>query len=109
MQSVVLMLYGSQVLLSVLIGPPLISAFTYLLLHSGPWLVVYVWVFMLSIQLLALTVYPTVIAPMFNKFEPLPEGPLRCAYEAATCEQGHRRLQRPISSQSLMLDVMRCC
>ena len=65
-------------LLSLLIGPPLIAAFTYLLLHSGPWLVGYVWVFTLGVQLLALTVYPTVIAPLFNKFEPLPEGPLRC-------------------------------
>ncbi len=86
-----------QVLLSVLIGPPLIAAFTYLLLHSGPRLVAYVWLFTLGLQLIALTVYPTVIAPLFNKFEPLPAGPLRCAVESAS------RLPCPTAAPSIAL------
>lgn len=71
-----------SVLLALVVGPPLIAAFTYLLLHSGPRLVAYVWLFMLGVQLIALTVYPTLIAPLWNKFTPLPDGALREGIEA---------------------------
>lgn len=37
----------------------------------------YVFVFMLTFQILAQVLYPTVIQPLFNKLEPLTEGPLK--------------------------------
>ena len=40
---------------------------------GGAYLAVYLWGFMLGLSLFFMTIYPTVIAPLFNKFEPLPE------------------------------------
>jgi hypothetical protein len=42
----------------------------------------YLFLFTLSVSLFFMTIYPTLIQPLFNKFEPLPEGPLRDAIEA---------------------------
>lgn len=67
----------SQLALGLALGPPIIAGFVWILLNSGQYLVAYVWVFLLAIQLLALTLYPTIIAPLFNKFTPLEPGKLR--------------------------------
>ena len=37
--------------------------------------------FIFAVQIAALTVYPVLIAPLFNKFDPLPPGALRCQIE----------------------------
>lgn len=68
----------AQAVLGLAIAPPLVAIFTYVLLNSGRLLVVYIWAFALAVQLTGLTIYPY-IARLFNKFEPLPEGELRCA------------------------------
>ncbi|GJN21846.1 hypothetical protein PR202_gb09365 [Eleusine coracana subsp. coracana] len=44
---------------------------------GGPYLALYLWGFMFALALLMMTIYPVVIAPLFNKFTPLPEGVLR--------------------------------
>ncbi|XP_051145144.1 CAAX prenyl protease 1 homolog isoform X2 [Andrographis paniculata] len=44
---------------------------------GGPYLALYLWAFMLVVSLVMMTIYPVLIAPLFNKFTPLPEGGLR--------------------------------
>lgn len=63
--------------LSILIGPPIVAAIIIIAQNGGPYLAIYLWVFMFVISLIMLTLYPLVIAPLFNKFTPLPEGELR--------------------------------
>lgn len=41
--------------------------------ESGPLLPLYLWAFLLLLSLLIMTVYPLAIAPVFNKYEPLPQ------------------------------------
>lgn len=62
-----------SLLLGALLMPPIIGAITYILIHSGPMLPLYLWVFVLALSLIMLTVYPTLIAPIFNKFTSLPQ------------------------------------
>ena len=72
-----------QIGLGLVILPPCVAGFTLILQHTSAAMVLYLWAFMLGLQLLALTVYPVLIAPLFNKFDPLPSGPLRHAPRAA--------------------------
>ena len=66
-----------QLLLSVVIGAPLLLAVLWLMAVMGANWWLYVWLLWLGFNLLALLLYPTLIAPLFNKFTPLPEGPLK--------------------------------
>ncbi len=63
---------------------------TYILILGGPWLPFYLCGFLLSLSLFFMTIYPTLIQPLFNKCQPLPEGSLRAKIEALVSE-GHRR------------------
>lgn len=60
-----------ETLLSVVIGLPVLLAVLWLMGHMGPLWWFWVWAFWLSFNLLVLLVYPTFIAPLFNKFSPL--------------------------------------
>lgn len=71
-----------QVLVAGVLLPPILAAVTYILQVSGPMLPVYLWGFLFGLSLFLMTIYPVLIAPLFNKYEPLPEGPLRSAIEA---------------------------
>jgi STE24 endopeptidase len=66
-------------LVSVLIGTPLLSGVIALFEHAGPWAWLYGWglavFFLIGIQFVA----PRFILPLFNKFTPLEEGELRAA------------------------------
>jgi STE24 endopeptidase len=68
-----------QSALGLLIGPPVVAAFTWILQHTGPWVPLYLWAFFFALQLFFMSIYPSFIAPLFNKFSPLEAGPLRCA------------------------------
>ncbi|KAL6899521.1 hypothetical protein ACP4OV_006179 [Aristida adscensionis] len=65
------------ILLSMLLGPPIVAAIIYIVQHGGPYLAIYLWGFMFALAIVMMTIYPVVIAPLFNKFTPLPEGVLR--------------------------------
>lgn len=71
-----------QLLLGAVFIPPIVAVVTYILQVSGPLLPLYLWAFVLVLSLFIMTIYPVFIAPLFNKFEPLPEGPLRQKIEA---------------------------
>ncbi|KAF6162174.1 hypothetical protein GIB67_008303 [Kingdonia uniflora] len=63
--------------LSIVIGPPIVAAMITIVKLGGPYLAIYLWGFMFVLSIVMMTVYPILIAPLFNKFTPLPEGELR--------------------------------
>lgn len=69
--------HSLQVLLGLLLLPPVVAGATAILQRSSPYIAIYLWLFLLGVSLFGLTVYPTLIAPLFNKFTPLEKGPLR--------------------------------
>jgi STE24 endopeptidase len=59
---------------AVMLGVPLLWTILWLMEKAGePWWI-YAWIVWTSFSLFIMWVYPTLIAPIFNKFEPLEEG-----------------------------------
>ncbi len=69
------------VLLGAAIGLPLLWVILTLMEKSGQLWWVYAWLVFTGFQLLMLVLYPTVIAPLFNKFTPLTDDSLRTRIE----------------------------
>jgi len=69
------------VCLSAAIGIPIFSAVLHLIAWGGPHFWLYVWAFIFVISLTLITIYPIFIAPLFNTFAPLQDGPLKSAIE----------------------------
>ncbi|THG14115.1 hypothetical protein TEA_028751 [Camellia sinensis var. sinensis] len=69
------------IILAIIIGPPIVAAIIVIVQKGGPYLAIYLWGFMLVLSLVMMTVYPVLIAPLFNKFTPLPDGELRLKIE----------------------------
>lgn len=66
-----------SLLLSLVITLPIMAIAIYIIMLGGNMFVVYLWLFTTVATLILLTLYPTVIAPLFDKFVPLPDGNLR--------------------------------
>jgi STE24 endopeptidase len=73
------------------IGLPLAALVLWIMGAAGPWWWLWAWAAWTAFQLLMLVLYPTVIAPLFNKFSPLPDATLaervsalmaRCGFKA---------------------------
>ncbi len=77
-------------LLGALIGLPVLLAVLWLMERMGAQWWLYVWLFWLGFNLLALLIYPTVIAPLFNKFTPLADATLRERIESLMARCGFR-------------------
>ena len=69
-------------LVGLLIGVPLLVLVLWLMRTAGAYWWVWAWLVWMVFQLTMLLVYPTVIAPLFNKFKPLPEGETRQRIES---------------------------
>ncbi|WP_374241724.1 M48 family metallopeptidase [Zoogloea sp.] len=78
------------VVLAAVIGLPLIAFVLWLMEAMGGLWWAYVWAFWLGFNLLVMLVYPTFIAPLFNKFQPLADGPLKARIEALLARCGFR-------------------
>jgi len=76
------------VLLTVLIGGPLLLAVLWLMDAMGSHWWLYVWLVWLGTNLLLLFLYPTLIAPLFNKFTPLEDAALKERIEALLARCG---------------------
>ena len=63
--------FTKSLLLSALIGLPFITLVIWMMGATGPWWWLWVWGVWMGFNLLALLIYPTWIAPLFNKFQPL--------------------------------------
>jgi STE24 endopeptidase len=74
--------------LTVLIGGPLLFAVLWLMDAMGRHWWLYVWLVWLATNLLILFLYPTVIAPLFNKFTPLEDTALKARIEALLARCG---------------------
>jgi STE24 endopeptidase len=77
-----------QLLLTVLIGAPLLLLVLWLMGAMGEQWWLYVWMTWLTFNLLVLLLYPTFIAPLFNKFAPLAEGEVKRRIEALLARCG---------------------
>ena len=75
-------------LLGGLIGIPFLYAVIYLMGIGGAWWWLWVWALWLGFSLLMLWAFPKWIAPLFNKFEPLPEGRLKAQIEDLLARTG---------------------
>jgi STE24 endopeptidase len=82
------------VLLGAALGIPLTALALWLMRAAGPQWWLWVWFVWIGFQFLVLALYPTVIAPLFNKFSPLPPGAARERIEAllARCGFANRGL-----------------
>ena len=74
-------LIKSQALLLVF-GAPLISGFLAIVQKTGNQFFYYLWIFTIGVQLFAITIFPILILPLFNKLSPLEEGELKDGVEA---------------------------
>ena len=66
-----------EISLTLVIGLPLIYAVLYLMGEMGEYWWLYVWLVLTSFSLLMFWLYPTYIAPIFNKFKPLDNAKLK--------------------------------
>lgn len=78
-------------LVGALIGLPLLAAVLWVMSATGTWWWLWAWALWTGFVLLMQVVYPTVIAPLFNKFQPLADAALaervrslmqRCGFKA---------------------------
>jgi STE24 endopeptidase len=69
-------------LVALALAPPLVAAIVSILSRAGPAAPFYLWAFLLATSLVLMNLYPAVIAPLFNTFTPLPDGPLRSQIES---------------------------
>ena len=58
-------------------GIPLGAAFLKIIQVTGETFFFWIWVFTLAVQLGAITIFPIIIVPLFNKLTPLPPGELK--------------------------------
>ncbi len=72
------------------IGLPLLFCVLWLMAQMGAYWWLYVWMLWACFNLLILTLYPTLIAPLFNKFSPLEDTSLRDRIEALLLKCGFR-------------------
>jgi STE24 endopeptidase len=77
-----------QLLLTILIGAPLLLLVLWLMDAMGGLWWLWVWAVWLGFNLLVLLLYPTFIAPLFNKFAPLAEGEVKARIEGLLARCG---------------------
>ena len=76
---------------AVVLGLPLLVLVLWLMRTTGTFWWLWTWAAWMAFQLLILVLYPLVIAPLFNKFTPLGEGPARERVEALLARCGFAR------------------
>ena len=71
-----------QALLGIALGAPILFSALWLMQSAGNYWWLYLWIVWSVFNLLVLAIYPTFIAPMFNKFTPLQDEVLKKRIEA---------------------------
>ena len=79
-----------QTLLGLAIGGPLLLLVLWLMGIMGDTWWLWVWAVWMGFNLLVLALYPTLIAPLFNKFTPLPDETLKARIEALLQRAGFK-------------------
>ena len=70
------------------IGLPLAALMLWIMRATGAWWWLWAWGAWMAFNLAALVLYPTVIAPLFNKFEPLADATLKARVQALMARSG---------------------
>lgn len=81
---------GKQFLVTLALGAPLAAAVLWLMQQAGTWWWLYAWAVWVAFNLLVVAIYPTYIAPLFNKFTPLTDAALKERVEALLTRCGFR-------------------
>ena len=81
---------AKQALISAALGVPLVALVLWLMAKMGGLWWIWVWLAWTGFNLLVLLVYPTFIAPLFNKFSPLEDSVLASRVEALLARCGFR-------------------
>ncbi|MBU0601475.1 MAG: M48 family metallopeptidase [Gammaproteobacteria bacterium] len=87
------MFFGDQIkhgLLGATLGAPVVAAVLWIMSSLGSAWWFYAWAFWLVFSLAMMVIFPTFIAPLFNKFEPMPDGELRSRIEGLLTRCGFR-------------------
>jgi STE24 endopeptidase len=79
---------SKSLLLTAALGIPLLAAVLWLMQGAGELWWLYAWVLWVGFNALVLVLYPTFIAPLFNKFEPLKDGGLADRISALLARTG---------------------
>ncbi len=79
-----------QLLVGAALGIPLLFVVLWLMNQMGDWWWFYVWLTWMAFNVLILIIFPTVIAPLFNKFSPLQDNDLRQRIEQLLAKCGFR-------------------
>lgn len=75
-------------LVGVAVGVPLAALVLWIMGVAGPWWWLWAWIAWIAFNLAALVLYPTLIAPLFNKFEPLADASLKGLVQALMARSG---------------------
>jgi STE24 endopeptidase len=73
-----------------LLGGALLAGLLALMRSAGAWWWLWAWAFVSAFGVLTAWAYPTLLAPLFNRFAPLPAGELRERIEALAARAGFR-------------------
>jgi STE24 endopeptidase len=79
---------SKSLLLTAALGVPLLASVLWLMQSAGDLWWLYAWVLWVGFNALVLVLYPTFIAPLFNKFEPLKDGGLADRISALLARTG---------------------
>ena len=77
-------------LLAAALGLPLLYATHWFMSRTGPFWWLWLFGFYTGFQVLMVWIYPTLIAPLFNRFRPLPQGEFRTSLEELAQKAGFR-------------------
>lgn len=76
--------------LAILLGLPILAGLLWVIAAAGPRWWLYAWGCWLGLNLLMMVVWPTFIAPLFNRFQPLAEGEMKARIESLLVRCGFR-------------------
>lgn len=63
------------------IAVPLLAGVIWIVMNCGDYFFLYLWIFSIIVTIFMIIIYPEVIAPLFDKYTPLPEGELKLKIE----------------------------
>lgn len=78
------------VALAMLLGAPLLGAILWIMEATGTYWWIYAWIAMTAFSVVAAWLYPTFLAPLFNKFSAVGEGELKTRIENLAAKIGFR-------------------
>jgi STE24 endopeptidase len=78
------------ILIGILLGGPILAAILWIMGATGEYWWVYAWVAMSAFSIFAAWLYPTFLAPLFNKFSPVGDGELKTRIESLAAKIGFK-------------------